>query len=254
MRAESDRVSLLPVFHTTRIHAQVVGAAFILVAAVSWLAVGYDVGELRTVAAIQGGDSLSPTERLAHAQAGRLLGVAQLACAVLLAAAFLPWLLEARANLRALGARRLRFGREWTYLGFAIPLLNAFRPYQVVSEVWRGSDPASRDPLEWHRLPTGRLVTAWWVALVAWVALELLAGLLFRLAPGLAAIQLAGAVSLTADLSAAASASLGYFVVTRISAAQDAKWRAFSSGEPALPRSAPRRSTADAPSSSIQPV
>jgi len=254
MKTDGDRTSLLPVYFSTRVHAQVVGAAFVLAAAVSWLAAGYDLGELRTVAAIQNGASLAPAERLAHAQAGRLLGVAQLACAALLAAVFLPWLHEARANLRALGARRLRFGREWTYLGFAIPLLNAFRPYQVVSEIWRGSDPASRDPLEWQRVPTGRLVTAWWVALVAWVALELLAGLLVGLAPGLTAIQLARALSLAADVSAAASASLGYFVVTRISAAQDAKWRAFGSGDTALPRRAPLHSRADAPNSSVQPV
>jgi hypothetical protein len=222
-------------FFSTRVHAQLVGAAFVLAAAVSWLAAGYDLGELRIVAAIQHGASLAPADRVAHIRAGLLVGVTQLACAVLLAAAFLPWLHQARANLRALGARRLRFGREWTYLGFAIPLLNAFRPYQVVSEVWRASDPASGDPLEWQRLPASRLVIAWWVLLVAWVALEVLAGLLVGVAPGLGAIQLARALSLAADVSAAASASLGYFVVTRISAAQDAKWRAFGSGDAAIP-------------------
>jgi len=96
----------------------------------------------------------------AHAEAGRGVAVAQIGCAVLVASVFLPWLYQARANLRALGARRLRFSREWTYLGFAIPVLNAYRPYQVVSEVWRGSDPSSLDPLDWQRLPTSRLVLA----------------------------------------------------------------------------------------------
>jgi hypothetical protein len=112
-------------------------------------------------------------------------------------------------------------------------VLNAYRPYQVVSEVWRGSDPASIDPIGWQRLPTAPLVLAWWVGLAGWVALALLAELLMRMAPGLAHVQIAHALALAGDVGAAVSASLGYFVVARISNAQDAKWALFGRGEAA---------------------
>jgi hypothetical protein len=232
MRGESDSLNMLPLYFSTRRMARVLGILFVLAAAIGWIAAGYDLGELR---AIHGGAELAPAAVLAHDLAGERIAAAQIACAVLLAALFVPWLHQARANVRALGARRLRFGREWTYLAFAIPVLNAYRPYQVVSEVWRGSDPASVDPLGWQRLPTAPLVLAWWVGLAGWATFALLAELLLRIAPGIEHVQIAHALAFAGDLGAAVSASLGYFVVARISAAQDAKWALFGRGECAAP-------------------
>jgi hypothetical protein len=228
MNRSADRVSLMPLFFTTRRQARLVGAVFVLAAAMCWVAAGYDLGELRALVSL--GESPEPVDKLAHAQVGIWIAIAQVACAVLVAAAFLPWLHQVRANLRALGTRRLRFRREWTYLGFAIPVLNLYRPYQVLSEIWRGSDPESASPLDWQRRPTSRLVLAWWVLLVGWVSLEGLSALLLGLASGLARMQAAHALALVADLSGAASASLGYFLVVRISAAQDAKWSSYGHG------------------------
>lgn len=229
----ADPLNMRPLYFSTRRTARVLGCAFVIAAAVAWLAAGYDLGELRSFVHAKGA-ALDTAAKLAHAEAGRRIAIAQVACAVLVAALFIPWLHQARANLRALGTRRLRFGREWTYLAFAIPLLNAYRPYQVVSEVWRGSDPASTDPVGWQRLATSRLVLAWWLGLVTWVAFELLSALLLRIAPGLHHVQIAHALAFAGDVGAAASASLGYFVVARISAAQDGKWAALGLGDHAL--------------------
>jgi Domain of unknown function (DUF4328) len=237
MSITRDRFGLLPIYLSTRQTAHRVGAVFVLAAAVSWIAAGYDLGEVRTLSAIQAGSSLDAAQRVAHARAGSLLTAAQLLCAGLVCAAFVPWLYRARCNLRALGVRRLRFRREWAYLGFLIPLLNTYRPYQVMSEVWRGSDPDSSDPIAWLRMRAPLLVVAWWVLLLAWVAMELLAALILELATGLPRIQLAHAMHLVADVCAATSASLGYFVVTSVSRAQDEKWRATggATDERALP-------------------
>ena len=218
--------TLRPLYYSTRRETRALGCAFVIAAALAWLAAGYDLGELRSLVHEEGA-ALDTAAKMAHAEAGMWIAVAQIACAVLLAALFIAWLHQARANLRALGTRRLRFGREWTYMAFAIPFLNAYRPYQVVSEVWSGSDPASTDPLGWQRLAPSRLVLAWWLGLVGWVALEGLSALLFHVAPGLHHVQIAHALAFVGDAGAAASASLGYFVVTRICASQDAKWAAL---------------------------
>jgi uncharacterized protein DUF4328 len=228
--SDFESMSLRPLYFSTRRLSRVLGLLFVLVAAFAWAAAGYDYGELRVM---HSGTHLDPVGVLRHAEAGRWIAVAQIASALLLAAVFVPWLHQARANLRALGARRLRFGREWTYLGFVIPILNAYRPYQVVSEVWRGSDPESVDPLGWQRLHTSRLVIAWWAPFALWVSLELVAATLLRFAPGIAHVQIAHALAFAGDCAAAVSASLGYFLVARIAAAQDAKWVAFAGGEPA---------------------
>jgi hypothetical protein len=231
----ADGPSMRPLYFPTRRLARVLGILFVLGAALGWVAAGYDLGEVR---AIRRGVPLDPEAVLAHAAAGKRIAIAQIAVAMLLVAVFVPWLHQARANVRALGARRLRFGREWTYLSFAIPMLNAYRPYQVVSEVWRASDPASVDPIGWQRLPTARLVLAWWIGFVGWVACAALAGLLLRFAPGIEHVQLAHALALAGDAGAAVSASLGYFLVARIAAAQDAKWALLSGGEHTLPGAA----------------
>jgi hypothetical protein len=230
MKGWDDRVSLMPLFFTTRRQSRLVGAVFVLAAAMWWVAAGYDLGELRALAdagALESGD------KLARARVGIWIAIAQAACAVLVAVAFLPWLHQVRGNLRAFGARRMRFRREWTYLGFAIPLLNLYRPYQVVSEIWRGSDPASTSPVDWQRLPTSRLVLAWWVLLVGWAVLEGASMLLLGIASGRTVVQTAHAIALAADVSGATSASLAYFLVVRVSAAQDAKWIARGHLEPA---------------------
>jgi hypothetical protein len=225
-------LSLRPLYFSTRRLSRVLGLVFVIVAAIAWAAAGYDYGELRVM---HRGTELDAVGVLRHAEAGRWIAATQLSSALLLAALFVPWLHQARANLRALGARRLRFGREWTYLAFLIPVLNAYRPYQVMSEVWRGSDPESVDPLGWQRLHTSQLVIAWWAPLTVWVVLEAAAATVLRFAPGIAHVQIAHVLAFAGDCAAAVSASLGYFLVARIAAAQDAKWIAYAGGDPTAP-------------------
>lgn len=80
----------------------------------------------------------------------------------LVAIAFLAWLWRARKNLRALGARRVKYSVGWVIGGFLIPILNLFLPYRIVSEVWRGSDP--EDGGEGSVVG---LVLTWWILFVA---------------------------------------------------------------------------------------
>jgi Domain of unknown function (DUF4328) len=221
------RVSLLPLYVSTRVGAQIVGGLFLLAAATSWIAVGYDFTEIRLFSSIGGGASVDPGERLGHSYAGQLLTTVQIISALAVACGFVVWLHRARANVRAFGVRRLRFARHWTVIGFLIPVLNTFRPLQVVREVWQASDPATRDALGWKANHVPTFVTLWWIALVGWVSLELLSGFVIDLAAGLEHIQLGWGLGLTADLCAALAASLGYFVVVRLAEAQDAKHAAW---------------------------
>lgn len=229
----SDNIRALPLFVSTQANAQILCALLVLVSAVHWIAAGYHLGEVQQLDAIRLGAELQARERIAHTEAGRILGVAQLGTTALVALLFLPWLFHARVNVRALGVRRLQFGREWAYLCFLVPGLNLFRPYQVVSEIWRGSDPSTNDPLAWRQRSMPKLVLAWWITLVAWIALETLAALLIEQASGLSRIRLAHILSLAGNGSAALSASLAYFMVSRLSHAQEAKWRAY--GDAAVP-------------------
>jgi len=204
------------VYRDTRWLSRLAAAAFVLMAAVCWTVAGFDVAEMRSLAS----GVPDPERTLAHQKAGTLLRIAQLSCAMLLAAAFLPWLYRVRANLRAFGLRQLRFAREWTYLGFLVPGINAYRPLQIMSEVWCGSVARSADPVAWRSLATPGLVTTWWLCFVSWIMVGAWAASLLALATSVGARTLGHGFALTADVCAALSASLGYLVVTGIQRAQ----------------------------------
>ena len=229
----SDRVSMLPPYVSARTSVNVLAGLFFLTAATSWTAVGVNFAELQLYGAMGSGQVVETAERLAHTRAGELIHAAQIACGLVTAVGFLVWLHRARVNVRALGMRRLRFRREWTVLGFLIPGLNLVRPYQVVQEIWQASDPTVGDPLAWRSVRTPPLLMIWWAAFLGYLALEVGSGTLLGIVTGLPRIQLAYGIGMAADACAALSASLGYFVVVRISDAQDEKLARWGRIEPA---------------------
>jgi hypothetical protein len=223
----NEHESLLPPYVPTRRSVRVLGALFVASAAVSWIAVGADFSALRLATS---GHTVVPQERLAHARAGQIVSAAQLVCLLVTGGTFLAWLHRVRVNVRAFGVRRLAYGREWTFLGFLVPALNALRPYQVVREIWKASDPSTGDPLGWKSVASPPLLALWWALFVAYFALEALAAFSLGVAQSLPRIQMGHAIGLAADVCGALSASFAYFVVVRISEAQEAKRTAWGRG------------------------
>ena len=80
------------------------------------------------------------------------------------AVAFLMWIYRASQNLPRLGALGQRFSPRWAVGWWFVPIMFLFRPYQVISEIWRGSSPDSaRQPnLDWQLKPTSALLGWWW--------------------------------------------------------------------------------------------
>jgi hypothetical protein len=223
----NEHESMLPPFVPTRRSVRVLGVLFVLSAAVSWIAVGFDYSALRLATS---GHTVVPKERLAHSFTGEVMGVAQAVCLAVTGLAFLIWLHRVRVNVRALGVRRLAYRREWTILGFLVPALNAMRPYQVVREIWKASDPSTGDPLGWKSVSTPPLLALWWGLFVAYFVLEGISAFSLGVAKTLPRIQMGHAIGLAADVCAAVSASFAYFVVVRISEAQEAKRAAWGRG------------------------
>jgi hypothetical protein len=72
--------------------------------------------------------------------------------------ALLFWVYASHANLPALGTTHLDFTNGWAVGWFFVPLANLYKPQQVVSEIWVGSDPASLQ----GKAPTGATLVGWW--------------------------------------------------------------------------------------------
>lgn len=85
---------------------------------------------------------------------------------------FFIWLYRAHRNLPSLGANNLRFSSGWAVGWFFVPIMNFFKPYQVVAEIWEFSNP-NIDVLNNLLKKEKRispLVIGWWVfCLLAWI-------------------------------------------------------------------------------------
>ena len=217
--------SLLPPFISARALTLCVTTGLAALALASWVAVGVHLAHLRQIYLQLSG---APVGAVPFSQVVFMIGIVQwvqLAVFAVTALAFLAWLYRLRANLRALGVRKPEFARYWTVFGFLIPAVNFVLPYQVMAEIWRASDPAVLDRFEWKRLEPPQILMVWWGSFVIAATLELAA---FGLAgtAGVVAFKslVASAVAVLASAAAGVSASLAWFVVTRLSAAQAAKY------------------------------
>jgi len=76
---------------------------------------------------------------------------------------FFIWIYRVHGNLPALGARHLRFTPGWAVGWFFIPFMNLFRPYQVVQEIWKASDPFYADDHTWKTTRSSPIIRWWWI-------------------------------------------------------------------------------------------
>lgn len=201
--------------------------------ALAWISVGIDLSNLSQTFQATRGERVPPDLRMAQFTTEAWLLLAQLATLLCTGFAFIAWLYQTRVNLRALGVRRPSYGRKWCILGFLIPGMNFFRPFQVMREVWQASSPGNLDAFTWRDQQPPPLLILWWVSFVGSLALRLLS-LITSLGSGfsLPRIQLTISVLTLSDLAAGISAGLACYVVTRLSETQEEKWELLSGDAP----------------------
>lgn len=127
--------------------------------------------DLYTRSFIRDGLPVSYTE--IHKNHGRLLFVSRGAVLLGVAAAtlWLLWQFRSQSNVRALGARGMRFRPTLTVLAWMIPGANLVLPTLAVRELWRASDPDALQPDDWRGTRTSPIVWLWWLAFLAGLVL-----------------------------------------------------------------------------------
>lgn len=83
----------------------------------------------------------------------------------------LIWLWRVYRGLGALGADGLRYGPHWVWLGWIIPILSWWRPYQLVGDTWRESAAAG----EARGTETPRWLPLWWAGWLAYIVFSQIA-------------------------------------------------------------------------------
>jgi hypothetical protein len=69
---------------------------------------------------------------------------------------FFVWLNQANKLARAAGTQGLRFSLGWTVGYFFIPVLNLWKRYQAVADIWK----VSKNPVDIGAVATGDVVLA----------------------------------------------------------------------------------------------
>lgn len=89
-----------------------------------------------------------------------LVGGLQLLAFAASAGLFLRWLPRMNRNARALSAQGMAYGPFAAAAWFVVPLFQAWKPFDVLRELYQASHP---DHIEhWNRAPVPHLLTLWW--------------------------------------------------------------------------------------------
>jgi hypothetical protein len=117
--------------------------------------------QLQLVQDLARGANISDATIEANDARQQLFALAQLGLGLVSAIVFLSWMAALTKRLIDLGVTDMRYAPKWAVLGFVIPVLNLFRPYQVMSELWKASEvvPGPDDPLA--KKPTPMIVNLW---------------------------------------------------------------------------------------------
>jgi len=91
---------------------------------------------------------------------GGTIDLAQAGVALALIILFCNWIPCANRNARALGATGLRFTPGWSVGWYFVPVMNLFRPYQAMKEIWMASVPSDATDRQ-QRAPSS-LLGSWW--------------------------------------------------------------------------------------------
>jgi hypothetical protein len=217
----------LPPYEQVSSRATVVVILLIVCALLKAASFASTYAQIELLSAAQAGSAVS-------AEAAQANDDRQQSLALLYMFAYLPslvlfflWLHAAHRNLRALGAQGTAFTPGWAVGWFFVPFLNLYRPFEVLTETWKASEPDEPPGAGWRDLPWPRIIGLWW-------GLHIVTGL----------ISMQGAIRLmepqTADSLLSTSwillategltivgAVLTILVIRGVTGRQEARWAAF---------------------------
>ena len=152
----------LPPYRSPRLLAKIVTAAFVVYAAFSAVSAVLLWDALATANALAAGQ-VADAELLDLERRGQQLQHLGYGMTALCAITFCFWTHRVATNARAFGAFTTTSPGMAVGYHF-IPILNLWRPYSALSEVWNGSDPEMRDGQIAYR--TSGLMLTWWIVWV----------------------------------------------------------------------------------------
>jgi len=110
------------------------------------VAVGSSLLEVRLLDRIGAGENVSDAQLDANDTRQGMIGLAQTALYLACMITFISWLHLAYKNMEAISPPFRRFGTGWAIGSWFVPILNVWRPKQIVNDVWDSGSPAKKAP------------------------------------------------------------------------------------------------------------
>ncbi len=152
-------------FNTATARARVAVAALVVWVVVAIVLMVALVSRIQLINDLVAGNTgnLSLSDVQANDTFVRTAAWSEVGAYVLSAIAFLVWLHRVVANNFALGERGLRFTPGWAVGWWFVPIASFVRPFQVMSEAWRASDPRYvRSTPDTRRHVGIAVIALWW--------------------------------------------------------------------------------------------
>ena len=137
--------------------AQAVTVVFVIMAVVCGVAVVSDWLEWQLMDRIIAGEEVTDAEATANDNRQGAIGLVQLALTIAAAVVFIRWLHAAYRNLEVVAPAEKRYSPGWAIGSWFVPIMNLFRPKQMVNDVWRAGGGDSDDA------KPGLLLLGWWL-------------------------------------------------------------------------------------------
>ncbi|MCK9487419.1 MAG: DUF4328 domain-containing protein [Dehalococcoidia bacterium] len=139
-------------------------AALVAAMAVAGVGIVAYANEMTLVVALDEGRRVSFEELETSDNLVAMASLLGVGAALFGAVTFLMWLHLAWVNVERRGFGGVRWSASWAVGWWFIPIMNLFRPYQVMSTLWRASQDPTDNPgsTQWAVSGTSALVGWWW--------------------------------------------------------------------------------------------
>ena len=193
--------------------------------AISLIAILSDYAEIRLLSRVIEGQFVTVEEADTNDSRQLIVGLAQMIIFIATAILFSMWLYRVSYNLSPLGIRSRKHTPGWTVAYFYIPIINLYRPYQAIKEIWQASNPETDlTNSNWQQTSTSYILGLWWTLWAAGLLFTRIANRTQR-AESLSSMVSSDWMSIISGILITLAAVLALLVVRRINMMQNKKYR-----------------------------
>jgi len=161
-KSELDEITLGAPITVGGTLSQIVLIGFALIILIDVASVAAGIHQVILLDDLINGVAVSDDTIAANDQWYSISGIAQSLAYLATAIGFFFWIYRAYKNLQAMNIPGLKYSPSWAVGYFFIPILNLFRPYQVVKEIWQQCASAADSKLYGTELVEVSAKIGWW--------------------------------------------------------------------------------------------